>query len=85
MYTKLVILVSIIAVVIILYNTNYENFGYYPGYVTDAYYPPTNCMDTLLGGRRCFPWFPTTYYWPYWNNYYGVRSQRGVRNGRYWY
>ena len=30
---------------------------YNPGYVADYVYPPSNCMDTLFDGIKCFRWF----------------------------
>jgi hypothetical protein len=58
----IIILICLIALIIysyIEYNKEKEHFyPIYPYNVADAFYFPTNCMETLLDGVRCFPyWF----------------------------
>jgi hypothetical protein len=35
--------------------------NYNLGYIND-FYAPSNCMDTLFGGIKCYPWN----WWQYW-------------------
>ncbi len=59
----------IISLIIILYllicSCNKEHYqNIFPNYIADAYYWPTNCMETLFDGVKCFPFWPS-YYYPY--------------------
>lgn len=82
---KLILLLAIIVIVVIYFQNEQEqeNFGYYPNYLVDAYYPPSNCMETILNGTKCFPWFPQVYYPNYYQNYYYPRYYSKNYSGYY--
>lgn len=73
MSATVVVIIIVILILLALTVKKYgnENFTVYPyvsypfnGYV---YYPPSNCMETLLDGTVCFPW---TSLWRSLYNYY---------------
>ena len=72
---QILIIPLFIIIILLLYSyqqNNKEYFGgvfpLYPNNIADAYYWPTNCMETILGGVKCFPFFS---YWPsYFYPYY---------------
>lgn len=78
---NIILLVCLIIVILfgLMYNKTenfnvdykpYPDFNYPPfyQYTTSAYFPPSNCMDTLFGGIKCFPWSGTS--WNGWLPYY---------------
>ena len=53
----IIILILLLILLIYSYRKQKENFKMifpplYPDYVADAYYWPTNCMDTILAGVK---------------------------------
>jgi len=61
---QLLIILLVIIIGLLFYSYHQNNKEYFepntPLYA-DAYYFPTNCMETILGGIKCFPFFS---YWP---------------------
>jgi hypothetical protein len=68
MQILIILLLIIIGLLFYSYQQNKEHFEpifpLYPNYIADSYYWPTNCMETILGGIKCFPFFS------YWPNYF---------------
>ena len=71
MQLLIIIFIIIVGLLFYSYQQNKENFEpIFQNNIADAYYWPTNCMDTILSGVKCFPFFSywPTYSYPYYYN-----------------